>query len=179
MLHTLTIGSSIKKLSKFFNIRGEMISVHRLKKKNILIMPISSPLFDSLNIVGTTKPIWRAKSIYLYKYLVSSLIVVWARIIFRGKGFRIRNFQDDLKLTFNFGHSHWTKIKLYRQWFFWKIKRQSYVILSYNSKYMEMFKLFFPNIKLLNRYTKRGLRLKRQPIVKRFGKISQYISSLH
>ena len=43
----------------------------------------------------------------------------------------------------------------------------------------DLYSQIFPNIKLINRYTKRGLRFKRQAIIRRFGKISQHISSLH
>lgn len=179
MLNIITTGSTVKKLDLIVNLYKGVLSKYKLNKTSTLILPTPISLYDNYNNVNTVKTLLPTKSIYLYKFLVTSLIVVWGRIIFRGKGFRIRNFQKDLKLTFNFGHSHWTRIKFYKKWFFWKIKRQSYVVLTYNLKYWENFKLFFPSIRVINRYTKRGLRLKRQPIIRRFGKISQYVSSLH
>jgi len=43
----------------------------------------------------------------------------------------------------------------------------------------KFFKTDLKFYKALNVYTKRGLRLKKQYIKKRFGKISQVVSSLH
>ncbi len=179
MLYRVTTGNVFKKLKSMIEVDNCVLSLNLISINNKLILPNFNLNFDCLNIIATSDSYCHTKSKYLFKYLISSLIIVWARIIFRGKGFRIRNFQSERKLTFNFGHSHWTKLKVIKYWFFWKIKRQSYVIVSLKNKNLETFKLFFPSIKLVNKYTKRGLRLKRQSLVKRFGKISQYVSSLH
>jgi hypothetical protein len=109
----------------------------------------------------------------------NSFLTQWARIAFRGKSFRIRNFCAKNKFTFNFGYSHWTRLKLMRNWGFFKRRRQSYVIYTWNYKDFKNFSRFFPYIRFYNCYTMRGLRLKRQPIIRRFGKISQHISILH
>lgn len=104
----------------------------------------------------------------------------WFRVSFKGKGYRLRKFKKHNKVTLNFGHSHWAKLILERGLFFFKkIRRQNYIcsVKSY-SAFKELrkgFKVF----KRLNPYTKRGLRLKKQFIRKRFGKISQVVSSLH
>jgi hypothetical protein len=63
--------------------------------------------------------------------------------------------------------------------FFKKLRRQNYLCLSkvyFNYKTLKLSLKFF---KKLNSYTKRGLRLKKQYIRRRFGKISQVVSSLH
>lgn len=103
----------------------------------------------------------------------------WAHIGFRGKSFRIRNFCAKNKFTLNFGYSHWTKLKLLENWAFFKRRRQNYVIFTWYHKDFTYFTRFFPHIRMYNRYTMRGLRLRKQPIIRRFGKISQHISSLH
>ena len=116
----------------------------------------------------------------LNKFILHTIIFYWVRVAFRGKGFRLRKFKLANKLTFNFGHSHWSKMVLdSRLFFFKKIKRQNYLCLSKFSYIFKNFKTKIKIIKKLNMYTKRGLRLKRQFIRRRFGKISQVVSSLH
>jgi hypothetical protein len=63
--------------------------------------------------------------------------------------------------------------------FFKKLKRQNYICISKNTVSLNSLKLILKQVKKLNVYTKRGLRLKRQIIKRRFGKISQVVSSLH
>ncbi len=63
--------------------------------------------------------------------------------------------------------------------FFKKIKRQNYICLTKQFRQLNLFKSVMKKLKALNVYTKRGLRLKKQYIKRRFGKISQVVSSLH
>ena len=179
MLNIITGGNSFLNLKRSLQFKKTIVSVYKIKNKNYFILGIQPKLIDNLNSIYTTESIRSYSSCYIFRYFIYSFMVVWTRIIFRGKGFRIRNFQKDLKLTFNFGHSHWDRIKFYKFWFFWKIKRQNYLVISYSDIFLSQFTLMFPTIKLINRYTKRGLRLKRQAIIRRFGKISQHVSSLH
>lgn len=114
------------------------------------------------------------------KFILKSFSSHWFRVSFRGKGFRLRKFKNINKLTLNFGHSHWAKLLLDKNLFFFKkIKRQNYLCLASNYCYYKALKLGMKFFKKLNSYTKRGLRLKKQFIKKRFGKISQVVSSLH
>lgn len=114
------------------------------------------------------------------KFITHTILFYWVRVAFRGKGFRLRKFKKKSKLTFNFGHSHWSKIALdSRIFFFKKLKRQNYICISKTELYLKNFKLTLQTVKRLNVYTKRGLRLRRQKIHRRFGKISQVVSSLH
>ena len=118
------------------------------------------------------------KSISNKLFLTYLLILRWSRIMFKGKGFRVRLYRNCGKVVLNFGYSHWTRLKFYENWNFFKLRRQNYLFFS-------TINFFFVNfckkilVRKLNRYTQRGLRLKRQTIKRRFGKISQYISSLH
>lgn len=179
MWNIITTGNSLIKFIKSIKVNSGIVSFYKIKKNNYFILGLQPKTVDNLNNIYTAALTPSISSKYLFIYFIYSFMITWSRIIFKGKGFRIRNFQKDLKLTFNFGHSHWDRIKFYKFWFFWKIKRQNYMIVSYSDSFMSQFIHMFPTIKLINRYTKRGLRLKRQAIIRRFGKISQHVSSLH
>lgn len=116
----------------------------------------------------------------LRQFCLKSYSMHWFRIAFKGKGFRLRRFKHIPKLTLNFGHSHWTRLGLASQ-LFWirKLRRQNYLTLCTSFKTFKDIRNTLRHIKPLNVYTKRGLRLKRQFIKRRFGKISQVVSSLH
>ena len=136
---------------------------------------------DLYNLIFYGYCVQQKKDIYkLTKFFNKNFIFFWLKITFRGKGFRVRKFFKSQKLTLNFGHSHWAKFKFKNtKIFLSKIRRQNYILLTWSffTLYSIMYSLRF--VKLINRYTKRGLRLKKQKIKKRYGKISQMISSLH
>lgn len=115
------------------------------------------------------------KNFFVHTYLIYFLKIVW-----RGKAFRIRFFKKSNKFTFNFGHSHWVKLIYTPTIFnFYKIRRQSYLSI-FNTRYEAKNLTFqFNNLREMNKYTKRGIRIKTTPYIKRFGKISQVNSSLH
>lgn len=178
MLKINTLGRSLKKNIKVIKIFKAYIGVHKLRKKSYLINACPYSKFDKFNKIGTVVS-KGLNSGFLMRYFLNSFIMMWVRIAFRGKGFRIRNFQENLKLTLNFGHSHWDRVKFYQYWFFWKIKRQNYLLVTCTQDLLYYFRSMWPAIKTMNKYTIRGLRLRKQPIIRRFGKISQHISSLH
>ncbi len=113
------------------------------------------------------------------KFYLKTFSIHWVRVSFKGKGYRLRKFRNFGKVTLNFGHSHWTRISLSSNFFFKKFKRQNYLCLISSFFCLQQFKFLIKFIRRLNPYTKRGLRLKKQFIRKRFGKISQVVSSLH
>ena len=117
---------------------------------------------------------------YLSRFIVKTYSIHWMRVSFRGKGYRLRKFKSLNKVTLNFGHSHWAKLALDDKIFFFKkLRRQNYLCFSKYYNLYKNFKLRIKFFKKLNSYTKRGLRLKKQYIKRRFGKISQVVSSLH
>lgn len=129
---------------------------------------------DSLNISFFWKDYVKTNN-NLVKYFTTS----WRRVVFKGKGFRVRIFRYNKKITLNFGYSHWTKLKFIRGWDLFKLYRQNYLVFCNSWQDFREFELLLPIIKPMNRYTLRGLRFKKQTVKRRFGKISQYISSLH
>lgn len=93
---------------------------------------------------------------------------------YHGKGFKVKKFNKLSKVTFRLGKSHWTKI-IFNQTIL-KIKRtkkNTYCAISIRSNLFRNFYSLMKKIKGINRYTKRGLRLTRQFLKKRFGKVSQ------
>ncbi len=116
----------------------------------------------------------------LNKFILKTFSMHWMRVSFRGKGYRLRKFKGFNKVTLNFGHSHWAKLALLPElYFFKKLRRQNYLCFMKNYDFYKAIKTDIKFFKSLNVYTKRGLRLRKQYIKKRFGKISQVVSSLH
>lgn len=135
--------------------------------------------FDSYNLYTNffkLRPKRRFKKSYQWS---SEFTMFWKRVAFRGKSFRVRNFRKKHKIILNFGYSHWTRLKLLPRWSFLKKKRQSYVWFTADLNSFTSLLRFLPTIRVYNKYTMRGLRFKQQSIIRRFGKISQHISSLH
>lgn len=182
MLHTTAIIN-------YFN-NGLIYLTHKKSHNKLWIfsnknyqMFLSAPTDNKQDFLNNAnsgyKLVKKLKVLYRNRAVLGWFLVQWAKLAFRGKSFRVRNFCRYNKFTFNFGYSHWTKLKLRKYWFFFKRRRQRYLIITFFLKDFSFFRRFFPRIKVYNCYTMRGLRFKKQAIIRRFGKISQHISSLH
>jgi len=116
-----------------------------------------------------------------YKYInlfniffIETFILYFLKLIWRGKAYRIRFFKKFSKITFNFGHSHWTKLTYNKKNLsIFKLKRQNYLIILNKKKLKKTFTSQINSIRNYNKYTKRGVKIKHTPYIKRFGKISQ------
>lgn len=177
MLSLKTHASNFNlKLCVFKVTKKSFIYFYKMASNYYLIIQQSSIKFDFFNLNPFDKIIQKPKYILTWNcFLVFKIF----RVVFRGKGFRVKIFRKKKKITLNFGHSHWTKLKFYKSWYFFKLRRQNYIFFSHNLYDLDFFYKTISTIRILNRYTQRGLRLKKQEIKRRFGKISQYISSLH
>lgn len=144
--------------------------------KIILTTP-GKKYFDNLNFCESffKKNNKRLSLSFFKKYFSTQ----WTRVVFRGKSYRVKCFKSIKKFTFNFGYSHWSKFKGNDYWSIFRKRRQNYLIFTYNSLSMQFFKRLLPRVRVYNPYTMRGLRLKKQAIIRRFGKISQHVSILH
>jgi len=109
-----------------------------------------------------------------------TFISFYLRFIWRGKAYRVRLFKKNKKFTLNFGHSHWVKL-LYqtKDIQFFRLRRQSYLMTYLDKKQYLFLRDLFNGIRPYNKYTKRGIRLKKSFFKQRFGKISQVNSILH
>jgi len=140
-------------------------------KKDYHLFVSTSDMYNKISSKGAKQ---------LNKFVLKTFSLHWMRVSFRGKGYRLRKFKTFNKVTLNFGHSHWAKLALdSNTYFFKKLRRQNYLCFMKGYDFYKHIKLDMKIFKSLNVYTKRGLRLKKQYIKKRFGKISQVVSSLH
>lgn len=143
----------------------------RIKKINKFIILT----FEVKSFFSTNFKFWR----FWKKYYTYTFITYYLKIIWRGKAYRVRLFKKSSKFTFNFGHSHWCKMTFSTPVKFFRLKRQSYLALASTKTQVREIKDFFKSIRIYNRYTRRGIRLKKSPYIRRFGKISQVNSILH
>lgn len=153
-----------------FNDRNLWICQY-IFKDNYQLFISTNQFYDKMKFQGLRQ---------LNQFILKTFSLHWMRVSFRGKGYRLRKFKTFSKVTLNFGHSHWAKLALLPDIFFFKkLRRQNYLCFMKGYDFYKQLKLEMKIFKALNTYTKRGLRLKKQYIKKRFGKISQVVSSLH
>lgn len=148
-------------------------------KKKIIFKNINNINFFVLNykqsFYKNNTTIEKFKAFFAHSYIYFFLRIIW-----RGKAFRVRYFKTKSKFTFNFGHSHWNKmIFSSKKYKFTKLRRQNYLVIFYNRKHIKSITDSFDNLRIMNRYNKRGIKVRTTPYIKRFGKISQVNSSLH
>lgn len=149
--------------------KEKVIKINRINNITVITFYIKTPQFFNIQKMKTLKLFFR-----------ESFVSFYLRITWRGKAYRVRLFKKYNKFTFNFGHSHWYKLIFNKKKIqFFKIKRQSYIV-TYLHKYKYLLiRNLFNNIREYNKYTKRGIRLKKTTYKQRFGKISQVNSILH
>lgn len=186
-LHHIVVRSN--SIFNFFNqVTGtymeltSLICLQKTQSQNSslwLVVPIWCKVDLLNNSYAAYREIYKLNRLIIFSFLSNYFLAQWAHLAFRGKSFRVRNFSSRNKLTLNFGYSHWTRLKLNKKWAFFKRRRQCYVMYTWCVSDFYSFIRFFPYIRFYNKYTMRGLRLRKQPIIRRFGKISQHISILH
>lgn len=141
--------------------------------------------FDSFNLSTSGTKLSLQDKFKEFSIFEFYFLFFFKRVTFRGKSYRIRYFKKINKFTLNFNYSHWTKVKLNSNWSISRRKkkkerdRQRYLLLTTNYSILPGFINFFKNIRFFNCYTMRGLRFRSQPIIRRFGKLSQHVSILH
>lgn len=103
---------------------------------------------------------------------ISNFIYIWdsfflKKLKFKGKGYRILTKKD--LLIFSFNHSHIT-------WFLFfniicrKYTKQKYIFIYKNNSKLNDILSNIKNIKPINIFTKRGIRLSTQKVFKKIGK---------
>ena len=145
------------------------LQINQINNIYCVLLETVNPLYFNIN-----------KKKKLNFFFSQSYVSYYLRLIWRGKAYRIRFFKKNNKFTLNFGHSHWYKLLYTEQKIqFYKIKRQSYLFTYYKRLDYFFLRDLFNNIRQYNKYTKRGIRLKKTFFKQRFGKISQVNSILH
>jgi hypothetical protein len=154
---------------KIFNKNIEKVVLKKINNIFFILLNYNQNFYKNTHIIKKYED-----------YFSNSFIIYFLRIIWRGKAFRVRYFKKNNKFTLNFGYSHWLKLLFSPNIFkFVKLKRQNYLVLFENYKNVWKLQNFFNNLKKMNKYTKRGIRVKNTSYIKRFGKISQINSSSH
>lgn len=109
------------------------------------------------------------------KYLFKNKIKwIFKKFKYHGKGYKVKKFNSLSKITFRLGKSHWTKVLFNQNKITIKrTKKNTYTCITTNRYSLSRLQIMVKKIKGANIYTKRGLRLNRQTLKKRFGKVSQ------
>lgn len=103
------------------------------------------------------------------KFLLKWYIYPTNKIKFSGKGYKIVKHGFCLNLSLNTSHEQWS---FFFQTLPIKIQKQRFLFFNKNSSELGKILNALINLRLINIYTKRGLRLGRQQIVKKVGKRS-------
>ena len=130
-------------------------------------------------VMGLFFDVFFKKNKKFYNFFFKTFLYIWFRIIWRGKAYRVRLFKKKKKFTLSFGYSHWTKLIYKKCIKAVKLKRQNYYFLCTNTEIYHYIQFLILHVRGMNKYTKRGIRIKDKPFKKRFGKISQVTSILH
>lgn len=182
-------------VNKIFNINVpisfDIIMLENKKNKNDLTIILYNKLY-SITFVNDKKKIkidlesysikidpkinWNNNLNFkqINKFLKTFEFYFFIKIKFKGKGFKIK-FNKKLKLIkFYFGKSHITFFKLKRIKLK-KITKYKFILKNLNFVKLKTNAMKITNIKPINVYTLRGIRLAKQIIRKRKGKKSSYI----
>ncbi len=145
-------------------------------KSSVLILPVPNYSFKISS--NTNFKVNKKSKNSSTKSLKTSLLIkyIWnfKKVRYHGKGYKIRKCNKLSKLTCRFGKSHWTKVFFNKKHIVVRrTKKNTYTIFTLKKKNFSSLKGLILSIKGINRYTKRGVRLSRQGVKKRFGKVSQ------
>jgi ribosomal protein L6P/L9E len=95
------------------------------------------------------------------------------KIKFKGKGFRLKLKKSKKIIKFFFGHSH-TNIAFIKNLFLKKSGKYKFILKSVNYNNLQKIAFKIYNVKPINIFTNRGIRVSRQIIFKRKGKKGSY-----
>lgn len=110
----------------------------------------------------------------IYKNNRNNFITRWyyinnIKIKFSGKGYKLVKQNLCLNLLFNTSHNQW--LLLFKTLSI-KLHKQKYLLLSKNIIELLKIVILFVDVRLVNIYTKRGLRCGKQKIIRKVGKRS-------
>src|ERR1700744_6307073 len=94
--------------------------------------------------------------------------IFFEKIKFNGKGFKITFKKKNKFLNFMFGHSH-IKIIFLKNTEIKRLSKYKYILKYTNKCKLKQTALLISRVRLLNIFTKRGLRIMRQNVFKRKG----------
>ena len=134
------------------------INIFYFKNLKYIVVELNFFNFNSKKILGSL----------LNKQIKSIDFYFIRKIVFFGKGFKIRKSQNEtLSLFFNRSHINFIK---WNNIIIKKLKKTKIILCSSNYKYIDKSAETIINNRKLNIFTKKGLRLARQLIFKKVGK---------
>ena len=96
------------------------------------------------------------------------------KIKFKGKGYKLGFYKKKKTINFFFGKSH-KSVFVYKNIYIKKINKYKFILLNNNISTLKKISVNVINIKKINFYTGRGLRLSKQIILKRKGKKGSFV----
>lgn len=129
--------------------------------QNIRVLKYSSFIKLNNNVGASNKLNILEKHLHSYNNFYTK------KINFKGKGYKITKKKTFLILNFN--HSHITFVLLFNTICI-KLNKNKYLMVLKNLLKIDSLALKFVNIKHLNIYTHRGIKLSKQKIYKKIGK---------
>ena len=163
----------------FIILRKDVNTYFYIYTKSLyFFLKIKEPIFYNVNSKTLSFTFFddlkknKGVSSYVNFFLKNWSNLFFQKIKFKGKGYKIRKRKNAVR--FFFGRSHLTSV-----WFKgMKVKRlhkYKLFVASSSSHRMYLMEKFVRAIRQLNIYTRRGLRLSRQKVVKKAGKKSAYV----
>ena len=139
---------------------------------------VNIKLFNTTLYTNNTTNIIKLKNIYnvnqldlflieLNKFLFSLDHIFYKKIKFTGKGFKIKKKKNNIIYYFNTAHIN---LLLIRKLLVKRLSKSKYIFIQSNE--YKLFKITnsIKNIRCNNIFTKRGLRISRQIVIKKKGK---------
>lgn len=145
--------------------------------KNNIIYPIPTDDDSKIKINNNNSLFIKRK--YIKKNLTNIFFfkkkTQWTFLKFKyhGKGFKIKKYNSLNKITLRFGKSHWSKILYNSNVMARRTKKNTYTVLTLDKNFLKNVQIMLLKSRGINMYTKRGVRLNRIKLKRRFGKVSQ------
>lgn len=107
------------------------------------------------------------------KFMWKSALFYFSKMRFTGKGYKVKKTKKKKSFKFYFGRSH-ISYAFGGGLIFKKLSKFRFFFISNNKKRINKIKNMIIKIRLINKFTKRGLRFTKQFILKRPGKKTNY-----
>lgn len=169
-VHTLGLSESAYKLPQFSS---------GVTKTSIFILSadaIKAKLSENYSIVQGCRKTYLSGSHYPRLYNIFKLLWFFYKFRYYGKGLKIKKGTKNALVLFNLGASHVSKLYFNTdKTSIMRTRKNTYTVISH-SVTNKVTSHFMYAIRPYNLYTRRGLRLNRQSVCRRFGKVSQVAS---
>lgn len=159
---TLPSNSTVIKINKNLIITNNVFTMNIICVKDTLFINFSNILvIKNVNNINYNERLWT--KIHSFFFLWNFLLI--NKITFQGKGYKIKKKTNSLNLSLN-KYNNETLLKMFI--LIKRIKKYKFLILFNYNRCNVIEKLL--KLRYINIFTKRGLRLSRQVILKKIGK---------